>query len=84
MTVKDLIKYLKKMPQTKEVYFFNHDNETLLNLDEGVWNVPNTKWVEDGKKGIYINHVEIAGRYTGEGHNLWVESKKQNKYKGEK
>jgi len=84
MTVKELIKYLKKMPQTKEVYFFNHDNETLLNLDEGVWNVPNTKWVEDGKKGIYINHVEIAGKYTGEGHNLWVESKKQNKYKGEK
>ena len=77
MKVKDLIKHLKKMPQTKQVLFFNHDNETLFNLDEGVWNVPNTKWVEDGKKGTYINHVEIAGRYTGEGHNMWVENKQQ-------
>ena len=77
MKVKDLIKHLKKMPQTKQVLFFNHDTETLLNLDDGAWNVPNTKWVEGGKKGTYVNHVEIAGRYTGEGHNVWVESKQQ-------
>jgi len=32
MTVKDLIKYLKKMPQTKEVYFFNHNNERLYKI----------------------------------------------------
>jgi energy-coupling factor transporter ATP-binding protein EcfA2 len=79
MIVKDLIKHLKKMPQTKQVLFFNHDTEILLNLDEGAWNVSNTKWVEDGKKGTYINHVEIAGKYTGERHNLWVENKQQNK-----
>ncbi len=34
MIVKDLIKHLKKMPQTKEVYFFNHNNERLYSLDE--------------------------------------------------
>ena len=34
MTVKDLIEKLKKMPQTKEVYFFNHNNERLYSLDE--------------------------------------------------
>ena len=77
MKVKDLIRHLKKMPQTKQVLFFNHDTETLLNLDDGAWNVVNTKWVEGGKKGTYINHVEIAGRYTGEGHNVWVENKQQ-------
>ena len=44
MIVKDLIKRLKKMPQTKEVYFFNHHNERLYSLDEGVWNIPNEKY----------------------------------------
>ncbi|BCV05931.1 MAG: hypothetical protein CM15mV121_100 [uncultured marine virus] len=43
MIVKDLIKRLKKMPLTKEVYFFNHHNERLYSLDEGVWNIPNEK-----------------------------------------
>ena len=58
MTVKDLIKYLKKMPQTKEVYFFNHNNERLYDLDEGVWNIPNEK----DKSQTYVNWVEIAGK----------------------
>ena len=46
------------MPQTKEVYFFNHDNERLYGLDEGVWNIPNEK----DKSQTYVNWVEIAGR----------------------
>lgn len=58
MTVKDLIKYLKKMPQTKEVYFFNHNNERLYGLDEGVWNIPNEK----DKSQTYVNWVEISGK----------------------
>tara|TARA_R110001592_G_scaffold306155_1_gene579061 strand:- start:181 stop:363 length:183 start_codon:yes stop_codon:yes gene_type:complete len=58
MTVKDLIEKLKKMPQTKEVYFFNHNNERLYSLDDGVWNIPNEKT----KTETYVNHVEIAGR----------------------
>ena len=75
MDVKTLIHKLKKMPQTKQVLFFNHDDEILYNLDNNVWNCSNTRWVEDGKKGTYINHVEIAGKYTGEGQNVWKESK---------
>jgi len=55
MIVKDLIKRLKKMPQTKEVYFFSHDNERLYGLDEGVWNIPN-------EKKSTPNWVEIAGK----------------------
>ena len=55
MKVKDLIKHLKKMPQTKQVLFFNHDTETLLNLDDGAWNVPNTKWVEGGNCLLYTS-----------------------------
>lgn len=55
MTVKELIAKLKKMPQTKEVYFFSHDNERLYGLDNGVWNIPN-------EKGSPPNWVEIAGR----------------------
>ena len=58
MIVKDLIKRLKKMPQTKEVYFFNHHNERLYSLDDGVWNVPKEKF----KSKIYVNWVEIAGK----------------------
>ena len=58
MIVKDLIKRLKKMPQTKEVYFFNHHNERLYSLDEGVWNIPNEKY----KSQTYKNWVEIAGK----------------------
>ena len=58
MIVKDLIKHLKKMPQTKEVYFFNHNNERLYSLDEGVWNIPNEKC----KSQTYKNWVEIAGK----------------------
>jgi len=58
MIVKDLIERLKKMPQSKEVYFFNHDNERLYGLDEGVWNIPNEK----GQSQTYINWVEIAGK----------------------
>lgn len=58
MIVKDLIQKLKKMPQTKEVYFFSHDNERLYGLDEGVWNIPNEK----DKSQTYVNWVEIAGR----------------------
>ena len=46
MIVKDLIKRLKKMPQT------------LYGLDEGVWNIPNEK----DKSQTYVNWVEIAGR----------------------
>ena len=57
MIVKDLIKRLKKMPQTKEVYFFNHHNERLYSLDDGVWNIPNEK----GKYGTHVNCVEISG-----------------------
>jgi hypothetical protein len=57
MTVKELIAKLKKMPQTKEVYFFSHDNERLYGLDNGVWNIPNEK-----TKGSSPNWVEIAGR----------------------
>ena len=53
MIVKDLIKQLKKMPQTKEVYFFNHHNERF-------WNIPNEK----DKSQTYVNWVEIAGRMT--------------------
>jgi len=60
MKVKDLIKYLKKMPQTKEVYFFNHNNERLYGLDEGVWNIPNEKSKSDDY--TYVNWVEIAGK----------------------
>jgi hypothetical protein len=58
MIVKDLIKRLEKMPQTKEVYFFSHDNERLYGLDEGVWNIPNEK----DKSQTYVNWVEIAGK----------------------
>ena len=58
MIVKDLIERLKKMPKNKEVYFFNHDNERLYGLDEGVWNIPNEK----GQDETYINWVEIAGK----------------------
>ena len=58
ITVKELIKRLKKMPQTKEVYFFNHSNERLYELDEGVWNIPN----EQGNSQTHVNGVEIAGR----------------------
>ena len=58
MIVKDLIKRLKKMPQTKEGYFFNHHNERLYSLDEGVWNIPNEK----DKSQTYVNWVEIAGK----------------------
>ena len=32
MTVKELIKRLKKMPQNKEVCFFNHDDEYDIEL----------------------------------------------------
>ena len=46
------------MPQTKEVYFFNHNNERLYDLDEGVWNIPNEK----DKSQTYVNWVEIAGK----------------------
>tara|TARA_R110000737_G_scaffold42026_1_gene62752 strand:+ start:150 stop:332 length:183 start_codon:yes stop_codon:yes gene_type:complete len=60
MTVKELVKLLKKMPQTKEIYFFSHDNERLHELDKGVWNIPNTK--EKGE--TYYNWVEIAGKIT--------------------
>jgi hypothetical protein len=58
MIVKDLIKRLNKMTQTKEVYFFSHDNERLYGLDEGVWNIPNEK----DKSQTYVNWVEIAGK----------------------
>ena len=61
MIVKDLIKRLKKMPQTKQVHFFNHSNERLYELDEGVWNIPNTR--EHGE--TYHNWVEIAGKIIG-------------------
>jgi len=58
ITVKELIKRLKKMPQNKEVCFFNHDDEYVYELDKGVWNIPNTNL-----KGVrYSNWVEIAGR----------------------
>ena len=46
------------MPQTKEVYFFNHNNERLYGLDEGVWNIQNEK----GKSENHVNWVEIAGK----------------------
>ena len=49
------------MPQTKEVHFFNHSNERLYELDEGVWNIPNTR--ERGE--TYHNWVEIAGKIIG-------------------
>ena len=68
MKVKDLIKRLKKMPQTKEVYFFNHNNERLYGLDEGVWNIPNEKSKSDNHNiyrnanHTYVNWVEIAGK----------------------
>ena len=56
--VKDLIKKLKKMPQSKEVCFFNHNDEYIYKLDDGVWNIPDTN-----SKGVkYKNWVEIAGK----------------------
>jgi hypothetical protein len=58
MNVKTLIRKLKKMPQSKEVCFFSHDDEFIYKLDEGVWNVPNTNLNGVG----YPNWVEIAGK----------------------
>ncbi len=58
ITVKELIKKLKKMPQSKEVCFFSHNNEVVYTLDNNVWNVPNVR--ENGK--TYQHWVEIAGR----------------------
>tara|TARA_R110000824_G_scaffold23257_1_gene83760 strand:- start:191 stop:373 length:183 start_codon:yes stop_codon:yes gene_type:complete len=58
MKVKKLIKLLEKMPQSKEVYFFNHKNERLYQLDENIWNIPN----EQGNSQTHVNWVEIAGK----------------------
>ena len=58
ITVKELIKKLKKMPQSKEVCFFSHNDEVVYDLDNDVWNVPNEKL--NGR--LYRNWVEIAGK----------------------
>ena len=58
MIVKDLIKRIKKMPETKEVNFFKHQNERIDRIDEGVRNKGNQK----GKSETHVNWVEIAGR----------------------
>ena len=56
--VKELVKILKTMPQSKEVCFFSHDDEYIYKLDEGVWNIADTNL-----KGVkYKNWVEIAGK----------------------
>ena len=66
MIVKDLIKRLKKMPQTKEVYFFNHHNERLYSLDDGVWNIPNEK----GKETIWRTTSDVDHSFLCDGWNI--------------
>ena len=61
ITVKELIEKLKKMPQSKEVCFFNHDNEVVYTLDNDVWNIPDEKL----RGTLYKNWVEIAGKSEG-------------------
>ena len=57
MNVEELIKELKKMPKKKDVHFFNKNNERLYLLDEGTWNIKDTK--ENGI--LYKGWVEITG-----------------------